>query len=87
MDVPIQKGTHELGEARLDGARDVASEQRLRLQRPCFQDTFVSTDAISGEVSRGEKIALRGTDPESHVTEYTQCRTRTAPMVFQCSKE
>ena len=25
----------------------------------------------SGEVSRGEKIVLRGTDPESYITEYT----------------
>jgi hypothetical protein len=25
----------------------------------------------SDEVSRGEKIALRGTDPESYITEYT----------------
>ena len=24
-----------------------------------------------GEVSRGEKMALRGTDPESYITEYT----------------
>ena len=24
-----------------------------------------------GEVSREEKMALRGTDPESHITEYT----------------
>ena len=25
----------------------------------------------SGEVSRGEKMAVQGIDPESHVTEYT----------------
>ena len=25
----------------------------------------------SGLVSRGEKVALRGTDPESYITEYT----------------
>jgi len=24
-----------------------------------------------GEISRGEKMALRGTDPESYITEYT----------------
>ena len=24
-----------------------------------------------GEVSRGEKMTLRGTDPESYITEYT----------------
>ena len=41
---------------------------------PCMIDSglvelpFVTT---SGEVSRGEKIALRETGPESYVTEYT----------------
>ena len=35
MDVPIQKGTHELGDARLDGARDIASEHPTR---PCWRD-------------------------------------------------
>ena len=25
----------------------------------------------SGEISRGEKMALRGTDPESYISEYT----------------
>ena len=25
----------------------------------------------AGEVSRGEKMAFRGTDPESYITEYT----------------
>ena len=30
---------------------------------------FVIDSGLVGEVSRGEKIALRGTDPESYITE------------------
>ena len=32
----------------------------------------------SGEVSRRENMALRETDPESYVTEYTQIKVRLA---------
>ena len=31
----------------------------------------VQDSGLAGEVSRGEKMALRGTDPESYITEYT----------------
>ena len=32
---------------------------------------MIDSGLVGREVSRGEKLALRGTDPESYITEYT----------------
>ena len=36
-----------------------------------FEHCPSSEIRYSGEVSRGDKMAVRGTDPESYITEYT----------------
>jgi len=41
-----------------------------RYKHILFNDDRLKVET-SGEVSRGEKMALRGTDPESYITEYT----------------
>ena len=59
------------------GYFDVTPRRRLEVLDPVYDCLIASllmgleTSMDSGEVSRGEKMTLRGTDSESYITEYT----------------
>ena len=44
-----------------------------------MHEVLVYALTVSREVSRGEKMDLRGTDPESYITEYTLVHEEYSP--------